>query len=93
MKKILKLTAMLFGGAAMLLGLNSCDKEDDVNCCSFSDSGTYNGVSYSYSSTLCEDGTYTSTYTYGDDTETYSGNWDEWVEEGTTWAEIIEDYC
>lgn len=90
MRKILKLSAMLIGGATMLLGLNSCNKGDDANCCSFSGSGTYDGASYSYSGRFCEDGTYTYTYTKGDNTENYSGNWNDGE---YTWAEIQEKYC
>ena len=44
MKKILKLSAMLLGGVAMVFGLNSCDKGDDVDCCTVSESDE----SYSY---------------------------------------------
>ena len=93
MRKILKLSAMLIGAAAMLVGLNSCSKGgggDDANCCSFSGSGTYDGATYTYSGRFCEDGTYTYTYTNGDNTENYSGNWDD---NEYTWAEIQEKYC
>ncbi len=85
---------MLIGAAAMLVGLNSCSKGGDGgdgdDCCSFSGSGTYDGASYSYSGRFCEDGTYTYTYTKGDNTENYSGNWDN---DEYTWAEIQEKYC
>jgi len=80
---------MLLGGVAMVFGLNSCDKGDDVDCCTVSESNEL----YSYSATFCENGTYSGTYTYGDETYTYSGNWQDDNGEGTTWAEIQENYC
>ena len=96
MKKILKLTAMVFGAVAMVFGLNSCSKDDDKDCCTWDKSETGDEGTYTFTGKACEDGYFTFTYTYTDKddvVETYSDTGD-WMEDTDyTWDYIKEETC
>lgn len=95
MKKILKLTAMVFGVLVMIFNLSSCSKDDDNDCCTLDESGTSDdGTTYSYSLKICEDGFYSYSYTYGDETYSRSGDWrDDDEDNDQSWSDIKEEYC
>ena len=75
--RIFKSIAMLFGAVVLITGLNSCNKDDDIECCTFS--YTEGDITYSYKA--CEDGDIT--LSYGDVTEKYS-----WKDEYGSWKEV-----
>lgn len=68
---------MVFGAASLIFGINSCDKDDDNECCTL----TYTDGDETYTVRACEDGSIT--YTYND--QTYSYNWKD---DFDSWAEI-----
>ncbi|MDH5368159.1 MAG: hypothetical protein OEW67_14325 [Cyclobacteriaceae bacterium] len=83
--KLIKLTANIIGVFALLTGISSC-KDDEVaanECCTLTETYTYNGVTETYTQKACQDGTWT--YTYGDGT---TGSY-KWNDDPTyTWTEV-----
>jgi len=76
--RIYKSIAMLFGAVVLITGLNSCNKDDDIKCCTFS--YTYDGSTYSYEA--CENGTLTYSLD-GDVVDKYS-----WKDDYGSWKEV-----
>ena len=84
--KILKTLSIIIGTVAITFGLDSCKKDDNNECCTFS----YQDDDVTYTFRACEDGKITYSYT-GGETETYS-----WKEDYDTWEEVrslmVNDY-
>mgnify|MGYP001014016723 CR=1 FL=1 len=81
--KIFKIAARVIGVIALIAGVSSCkDDEAKVECCTFSSTYTYEGVTTTYSGRACSDGTYTTT----ENGVTESGKWNE--DGDYTWAEL-----
>lgn len=100
MNKIFRFAATLTGAFALVTGFTACSKDDDNGgdhgeCCTYSYSGTDEyGNAYSYSYTMCEDGTYTYSNSDG---ESFSANWktSEDYDGLETWEDIksyIQEY-
>jgi len=75
--KILKNLSIITGMFALIVGVNSCKKEDTNECCTFS--YTYDDITLSV--TACEDGNMT--VSYGDETYTES-----WKDDYGSWSEM-----
>jgi len=77
--RFLKISAIFLGAAAVLIGSDSCKKDDNngIECCSFS--YTDNGTTYKIRA--CEDGKVT--ITYDGETETY-----DWHDDYSNWSEV-----
>ncbi len=92
MRRIIKLSALIFGSISLMLGFSSCKKEEEpTECCTMTYTDTVNEKTYSTYAKMCEDGYVSYTYTYGSRKITYSGNWKEYYEE-YTWDEIKDYY-
>ena len=79
--KIFKIAARLIGIIALIAGVSSC-KDDDANieCCTFSGTDTYNGVTTSYTVSACSDGKLTYVEDGDTDVDTWKGDYGSWAE-------------
>jgi hypothetical protein len=75
--RVIKNLSIFIGAVALIAGLNSCKKDNDIECCTFS----YIDEDITYTFKACSDGKLT--YSYGDETYTES-----WKDDYDTWSEV-----
>lgn len=81
--KLLKLMASFIGAIALIAGVSSCKDEETIECCTSTETYTYDGVTETYTINACANGTYSYVETDG---TTGSGNWND--DGDYSWDEI-----